>query len=79
MQDCLIPLDIAFLDEEGHVLQIDTLDAPADPDVEPARARRLAPSVMVLEMRAGFFQEHSLAEGSRVVLPATVRREDADR
>lgn len=78
MKDCLIALDIAFLDEAGRVLQVDTLEPPAHAGQEPARTRLPRPSAMVLETAAGFFEKHGLGEGSRVVLPESVRRENAD-
>ena len=78
MKGCLIALDIAFLDENGRVLQVDTLDPPLRSNATPARTRRPPPSAMVLEMPAGFFQRHGLGDGSLVAIPDDVRRIEAD-
>jgi len=77
MQGCLIPLDIAFLDGEGTVVQVDTLEPPSA-GAEPARTRLSPPAAYVLEVRAGFFDEHGLAPAVRVLIPTSVDRSRAD-
>lgn len=72
MQDCLIPLDIAFLDDKGIVVQLDTLAPPAQVNGAVKETRRSPPVRYVLEVQAGFFARHGLGEGSRVRLPASV-------
>lgn len=78
MEDCLIPLDIAYLDDDGTVLLLDTLDPPARANGEVLRTRRSPPVRWVLEVRGGFFARHGLGEGTRVRLPASVDPERAD-
>ena len=78
MQDTLIPLDVAFLDARGHVLQLETLHPPAGPGSEPERARSRVPAQYVLEMPAGFFTGHGLGVGTAVVLPGSIDVSRAD-
>lgn len=78
MKDCLVPLDVAFIDAGGRITQIQRLEAPRRPADVPERTRAHKPSVMVLEMPAGFFQRHGLDVGTRVILPAGVRSGASD-
>ncbi|GGY67500.1 DUF192 domain-containing protein [Marinobacter zhanjiangensis] len=63
-----IPLDIAWLDDDGVILAMDTM-TPCK--TESARnCPSWAPGVRhrhVLEMNAGFFADHSVAVGDRLV------------
>ena len=85
MRDCLVPIDIAFLDSEGRVLAIHSME------VEPSRrpgeslfeyANRLrpytsgAPSQFVVETAGGRLVEVGLRVGDRVVFDreAVLRR-----
>ena len=77
MRDCLVALDIAFLDAAGRVLHVDTLPPPR-PQATVPQTRRSEPSAYVLEVPAGFFERHGLGAGSQVKIPARVRREDAE-
>jgi len=78
MRDCWIPLDIAFLGEDGHVLQLETLSPPAAGTERTPRTRLSPPSAYVLEVEAGFFQRHGLGVGTVVQIPAEVRRTAAE-
>lgn len=64
-----IPLDIAWLDEDGVILAMDTM-SPCK--TESARnCPSWSPGVRhrhVLEMNAGFFADHSVAVGDRLVV-----------
>ena len=77
MSGCLIQLDIAFVDTDGTVVQIDTLDPPVGDD-DPARTRQSPPVQYVLEVPGGFFARHGLRAGVRVHLPATIDVQRAD-
>ena len=79
MRGCLMALDIAFLDEDGVVVQVDTLPPPASPTAEPEETRLSPPAVHALEMRAGWFAEHALGVGTRVRIPPSIQRVRADR
>jgi len=78
MKGCLIPLDVAFLDARGVVLQVDTLQPPTTPGGEPARTRRSPPARYALEVVGGFFARHGLGVGTRVRIPSTVNADRAD-
>ncbi|HGY91348.1 MAG TPA: DUF192 domain-containing protein [Planctomycetes bacterium] len=75
MKGCLIGLDILFLDDDGRVLNIASLDPPEDEEIEDSipSADSMAPSRMVLELRKGWCEEHGVKPGERVRLSKTVR------
>lgn len=67
MYNTLIPLDIAFLDEEGRILRI--LGMVPCPHRTPSRCRSYSPNVSytkALETNAGFFVRHGLQPGDRL-------------
>ena len=74
MKDCLIALDIAYIDEQGIIFQVSTLAPPPSgtPDILVPHVPSSAACTMVLEMAAGFFKRHGLRVGSRVTIPGTV-------
>lgn len=69
MKDCLIPLDIAFLNAEGDVLAIGTM--PTEPD--PANPKEIygfaEPGQFAIEMGAGEMEKIGLKRGDRIDLP----------
>ncbi len=75
MKGCLIGLDILFLDDEGRILNIASLDPPVSEDVEEniPSARSIAPASMVLELRKGWCEDHSVKPGERVRLSEAIR------
>jgi len=74
MKDCLVPLDIAFLDDRHRIFQIATLAAPppnaVEEDIEEVTSDR--PTALVLEMPAGFFSRYGIREGALVRIPRDV-------
>jgi uncharacterized protein len=65
-----IPLDIAFLDPEGTIVAIRTMEPCASPD--PRWCESYAPGVpyqYALEVNQGFFERQGVGIGDRVVLP----------
>ena len=78
MKDCRIALDIAFLDATGRILQVDTLAPPTATGGTVAQTRRSPPSAYVLETNAGWLQARGLGVGTRVTIPASVVRSEAD-
>ncbi len=78
MKGCLIPLDIAFLDAEGRVVQIDTLQPPGEGGGNGEETRLSPPAVFALETRAGFFASNGFEVGTRVRIPPTVDPTKAD-
>jgi uncharacterized membrane protein (UPF0127 family) len=65
MKDTAIPLDIAFIDDQGKILQVENMK-PFDLDaIASVKACRYA-----LEVNRGWFQTHQITVGSFVSLPA---------
>jgi uncharacterized membrane protein (UPF0127 family) len=66
MKDTLIPLSVAFLDEQGTILNVEDM-LPRTLDAHGAAG----PARYALEMRLGWFSRRNLSVGSRVEgLPA---------
>jgi uncharacterized membrane protein (UPF0127 family) len=66
MKDTLIPLSIAFVDEDGRVIAIRDMEpCAADPCPMYGAA---GPYVMAVEANAGWFEEAGVDVGSRVEL-----------
>lgn len=74
MYRTLIPLDIAFLDGDGKILDIQTMRPCASPN--PRTCRLYSPGVAFhggLEMNAGWFEGHGVEVDDRVVRPGADR------
>lgn len=71
MKGCLIPLDLAFVEEDGTVLGVATLQAPSaeEPGLPIDEVTAPAPIALLIEMPAGWFEERRLGPGTRVDLP----------
>ena len=69
MKETLVPLDIFWLDDKGHVVSMALSVATSTyPNVfYPA-----APARYVLETRAGFGRDHGIATGTKLVLPSSI-------
>jgi uncharacterized membrane protein (UPF0127 family) len=65
MKNTLIPLDIVFLDADGTVQNI----SRGEPLVEVPTVNSLRPARMVLELNAGWCEEHGLQPGQRIEIP----------
>lgn len=68
MYRTLVPLDIAFLDRDGVIVSMLAMDPCTSPN--PEFCRRYSPGVPyrgALEMRQGFFEQHGVETGDRVV------------
>ncbi len=58
MKDTLIPLDILFLDSDGAIVNIQTMEPePGVPDDDLRRYRSGPPARYALEMNAGLAQQ----------------------
>lgn len=69
MYNTLIPLDIAFLDNDGYIVRV--LSMVPCPHDRPGQCRSYRPDVSyrrAVEMNAGFFGEHQLREGDRLLI-----------
>ncbi len=68
MKDTLIPLSIAYVDEDGYIVDIQDmqpLDTTGHLSAEPAK--------YALEVNQGFFEERGIEVGDRVEVPEGLR------
>jgi uncharacterized membrane protein (UPF0127 family) len=70
MKDTPVALSIAFLDDDGGILHIDHME-PHSLDSHSSEY----PVRYVLEVPQGWFDEHGIAEGDRVVGPVFLNAE----
>jgi uncharacterized membrane protein (UPF0127 family) len=69
MKDTWVPLDIAFVDTQHRIVDIQTMDPRY-----PTRVHRSArPAVYALETRAGWFSAHGIGVGTIVHFDAPLR------
>lgn len=68
MRNTLIPLSIAFLDDDGTVVNIADMDPRSEQSHCPAKPIRFA-----LEMERGWFATRGLAPGSKLSAPRVFR------
>ena len=66
MKNTLIPLSIAYIDSDGHI--VDILDMKPLDDERPHYVSS-EPVQYALEVNRGFFEERGVKEGDRVELP----------
>jgi uncharacterized membrane protein (UPF0127 family) len=64
MRDSLIPLSIAFIDEEGRIVDLQDMQPLDETRHYPAE-----PAKYALEVNQGFFAEHGVEVGNMVQLP----------
>ena len=69
MRNTRIPLAIAFIAEDGRILNIEEMKPFDETPVGPAGAARYA-----LEMGSGWFARHGIVAGTRVRFPDDLRR-----
>lgn len=63
MKNTFIPLDIAWLDANGTVLDVHTMQPHDETWHQP-----LVPSMYAVEMRAGTFAAYGVGQGSKLLL-----------
>ena len=68
MKDCLIPLDIAFLDATGKVVNLYTMPAEANPANPAGRYDSNLPAAFVLEVPAGELARANIKIGQQATL-----------
>lgn len=61
MRNTSIPLDIAFIDRRGTIVDVQTMQPQSE---EMHRSRQ--PAMYALEMEAGWFEDHAVGVGDRV-------------
>jgi uncharacterized membrane protein (UPF0127 family) len=76
MKDTLVPLDILYLEDDGSVIAVRTMQPPATgvPDHDLPRFHSPKDCRLVLEVAAGMAAAHRIAPGSRIGLPDSVPR-----
>ncbi len=67
MKDTLIPLSIAFIAEDGAILDVQDMEALSE-----ERHRPPAPYRYALEVNQGWLREHGFEMGDRVEIPDSV-------
>ena len=67
MKNTYIPLDIAFIDDSGVIVRIDSME-PHD----EARHSSGVPIKYVLEVNKGFFSAKSIKKGDMIIFPDSV-------
>lgn len=71
MYRTLIPLDIAFIDRDGRITDTFRMSPCQASNAQDCPIfRPQAPYVAALEMAGGYFSQHHIKAGDRVVLPA---------
>jgi uncharacterized protein len=76
MKDCLIPLDIIYLKDDGEVISVTTAPPP-DPKTPEAALPRYPsnkPCRLVLEVAGGLAAKSGVKAGSKLALPAEIER-----
>ena len=71
MKNCIVGLDMLFLERDGTIINIETLPPPK-PGEEPAIGRSTRPARYVLELPAGRAKELGLEPDRRIDLPPAV-------
>lgn len=67
MRNTPLPLSVAFLDEDGDVINVADMAPWSD-----ARHCASAPARYALEMNAGWFQQHDVGAGTRIEIPVSI-------
>ncbi|HEY0878541.1 MAG TPA: DUF192 domain-containing protein [Zeimonas sp.] len=65
MRNTPLPLSVAFIDDDGHVVDLAKMPPRSDDSHCPSRAVRFA-----LEMEQGWFARHGIAVGARLLQPS---------
>ncbi|QID19831.1 DUF192 domain-containing protein [Nitrogeniibacter mangrovi] len=61
MKDTLIPLSVAFLDDNGEIINVERMS----PQTETSHCAK-APARFALEMNAGWFESKGLGPGTKI-------------
>lgn len=70
MKNTLIPLSIAFLEEDGTIINIEHME-PLDADTLHWSLRK---SRLALEMNQGWFDRQGVEPGDRIIIPPEILR-----
>jgi len=67
MQDVLIPLSVAYIDDSGVIVDIQDMDVAPDPHRGPFQDYQAAkPCRFALQVNRGFFRRHNVTVGAKV-------------
>jgi len=72
MRRCLVPIDIAFLDDQGKIVWMHAMQVESDPDTPEYRLKRYDshyPTRFAIELRDGTLRRLGLKQGDAIVLP----------
>lgn len=71
MKNCLIPIDVIFIDGQGWITAIHTMPPPSPdvPDEELPRYSSVLPARFAIEIAGGTAQKLGLAAGQKLDLP----------
>ena len=69
MKNCLIPLDVIFLDGRGRIVSITTMPVPPPGDPTPPTYSSRWPAQFAIELAAGRADQLGLEAGERIDLP----------
>jgi len=67
MKNCLMDMDIAYIDDDGKIVDIITMKAPAPGDVLFPRYRSSEPVRYALETNPGWFAKRGIEVGEKVL------------
>jgi len=67
MKDTLIPLTVAFINEQWQIVDLVDMDVEKDPRKPVAIYQAAKPSRYALEVNKGFFQRKKITVGAKVV------------
>jgi uncharacterized membrane protein (UPF0127 family) len=78
MKECLVAIDAAYVGKDGRIVNI--AEMKPEPGVEYPRSYPSdGPVRLVLEMAGGWFREHGVEPGDRVVVPDEILRLELSR
>lgn len=69
MKNTLIPLDIAYFDSQGFLINIHTMEPDGGKKTYPSSE----PALYALEMNKGWFKKHGLRKYARLKLPGDIK------
>lgn len=67
MKNCLLDLDIAFLNSKKEIVDIQTMLAPSVLEKNIPSYKSKKPAMYALEMNKGWFARHKIKEGTRLI------------
>ncbi|MBL8021445.1 MAG: DUF192 domain-containing protein [Leptospirales bacterium] len=69
MKNTLIPLDVAYFDDQGYLIEVVTMQPDGGARTYPSSE----PTLYALEMKAGWFAKRAIRKYTRLTLPQPIR------